>query len=129
MEEILLTVNESDWDLIKSGKKTMIVKKDKPKNILFPFRMIVCIPGNIGVVGKFDCDSTISTIHPEELAGESCMNEEELCKYAAGSIVCGWNIKAGSVVEYEKPFTVEEVTGMKQAPFDWKYLNRIESNG
>lgn len=129
MEEILMTVNEKDWDLIKSGQKTMIVKKDNPKNIFYPFRVIVYISGNIGVVGKFDCDYIISTIRPGELAGECCMSEKEIYKYSAGRSVCGWHVKAGSVEEYEKTFPIEEATGIKKAPFSWRYLNRIESDG
>lgn len=128
MEEILLTVNEKEWVDIRSGKKTMIVKRNKPQMIFYPFRVIVYIPDEQIVVGKFDCDFTLKTIRPEALAKECCMTEKEILQLSNGKALCWWHVKAGSVVEYERYFTLEEATGIKKYTGYWRYLNRDEQD-
>lgn len=129
MKEILLSLHPEYWDLIKSGKKTFEIRKTKPQNLFYPFRVIVYVTGGIGVVGKFDCDMTITTIRPEQFAGDgnSCLTEEELREYAAGKPICGWHVKEGSVVEYETPFPLERATGLKRPPQSWLYISRDET--
>lgn len=124
-KEILLSLNPKYWDLIKSGKKTLEIRKTKPQNIFFPFRVHVYITGGIGVVGKFDCDQVATTTFPERFAGDgkSCLTEEELIEYAGGKAICAWRVKEGSIVEYETPFPLEIATGLKQPPQSWQYLN------
>lgn len=123
MEEILLSIHKKYWDLIKSGKKTLEIRKTKPQKIFYPFRVHVYVTGGIGVVGKFDCDSIIETIRPSYLSG-SCLTEEELTAYAAGKPLCGWHVKEDSVVEYEAPIPLEMATGFKIPPQSWRYLSR-----
>lgn len=122
MKEVLLSLHPEYWDLIKSGKKTIEVRKTKPCNISYPFRVIVYVTGKIGVVGKFDCKETITTICPALLVDGSCLTEEELTEYAAGKSLCGWRIKENSVVEYETPIPLEIATGLKMPPQSWAYL-------
>ena len=110
MEDILLTTHEDFWELIKSGKKTIEIKKRKPINIFYPFRVIVYVPGMKGVVGEFKVDSIVKTIRPEELIEGSCMTLKQIIFHADGKSVCGWHIKEGSVVEYENPFSLEEAS-------------------
>lgn len=124
-KEIVLSLKPKYWDLIKSGKKTIEIRKTKPKNIFYPFRVHVYVTGGIGVVGKFDCDKVTTTIRPEQFAGDgnSCLTEEELHEYAAGKAICGWHVQEGSVVEYGMPFPLEMATGLKHPPQSWQYLN------
>lgn len=122
-KEVLLSIHPKYWNLIKSGKKTMEIRKSVPKNMFFPFRVYVYVTGGVGVVGKFDCDETTMTIRPSHLVNGSCLTEEELTKYASGKPLCGWHIKAGSVVEYETPFPLETATGLKRPPQSWQYLS------
>lgn len=126
MTEILLTLNPKCWELIKAGTKTIEIRKTKPQNMFYPFRVIVYVTGGIGVVGKFDCDQIVQTIRPEKFAGDgkSCMTEAELHEYATGEPLCGWYVKEGSVVEYETPFPLERATGLKRPPQSWQYLYR-----
>ena len=126
MNEILLSLKPKYWDLIKAGKKTIEIRKTKPQNMFYPFRVIVYVTGGIGVVGKFDCNQIIETIRPAQFAGDgkSCLTEEELHEYAAGKPLCGWYIKEGSVAEYETPFPLERATGLKHPPQSWQYLHR-----
>ena len=124
IEEILLSLHPQYWDLIKSGAKTWEIRKTKPQNISYPFRVIVYVTGGIGVVGKFDCDEIRQTIRPEYFADGSCLTEEELNAYAAGKPLCGWHVKEGSVVEYETSISLEIATGFNMPPQSWRYLNR-----
>lgn len=128
MEEILMTIDEESWEQIKSGKKTIEIRKSKPKNIFYPFRVIACVKGGVGVVGKFDVDSIVKTITPETLVKESCMTLKEILFHSDGKSVCGWHIKAGSVVEYETAFPLEMATGIKNQPVSWCYLNKDVEN-
>lgn len=124
MDEVLLSLHPKWWDLIKAGKKTIEIRKTKPEKMLFPFRVIVYLTGGIGVVGTFECDCLISTIRPESLIAGSCLTEAELIKYANGKKICGWQIKAGSVIEYEAPIPLEIATGLNRPPQSWQYLHR-----
>lgn len=124
IEEVLLSIHPEYWDLIKSGKKTMEIRKTKPTNIFYPFRVIVYVTGGVGVVGKFDCDSITTTIIPEQFVESSCLTEKELTDYAAGKPLCGWHVKEGSVVSYEIPIPLQIATGVKIPPQSWRYLNR-----
>ena len=130
MKEILLSIHQKYWDLIKTGEKTIEIRKTKPQNMFYPFRVIVYVTGGVGVVGKFDCDSITQTIRPEQFAGfgKSCLTEDELFAYAAGKPICGWHVQEKSVVEYETPFPLERATGLKQPPQSWRYLNEDEIN-
>ena len=123
MKEVLLSIHPEYWDLIKSGKKTLEIRKMKPQNIFYPFRVIVYVTGGIGVVGKFDCDEIRQTIRPAHLVEGSCLTEKGLILYSRGMALCGWHVKEGSVVEYEKPIPLEEATGFKFPPQSWRYLN------
>ena len=94
MEEILIVIQHENWKRIKSGIQTMEVRKTKPTRIYYPFRAIVYVE-EIGVVGKFDCDSIIQTIRPQYYEGEglTCLTSDELLEYAAGDPICIWKVQ------------------------------------
>ena len=127
-EEILLTINEEYWDLIKSGKKTLIVKPNKPKGMFYPFRVLVYVSEAKNVVGKFDVHETFSTIRPEDLLEGSCMTLNQIIFRADGKPICGWRIKENSVFEYETPIPLEVATGLKMPPSTWRYVNKDVDN-
>lgn len=124
MEEILININDEDWELMKNGEKTLVIRTKRPKNIVYPFRVLVYTPESKKVVGKFDCDATISTIKPEEFVVGSCMTLEQIRFHADGKPICAWNIKKNSVFEYDMPFSLEDATGRIKPPSSWCYLNR-----
>ncbi len=128
MQEILLSLHSEYWDLIKSGKITYEVKKKRPRNISFPFRVFVYVAGGVGVVGKFDCDHIIYKKEnmPAILANGSCLTESELIHYSRGRRLCGWHVQEGSVCEYETPIPLEMATGLKRPPASWCYLRKTE---
>ena len=124
MQEILLSLHAKYWDLIKSGKKTIEIRKTKPRIVQMPFRVIVYVTGGIGVVGKFDCDTITETMHPVSLLDGSCLTEKELTDYAAGKPLVGWHIKKDSVIEFETPFPLKMAVGLSTPPQSWCYLNK-----
>ena len=128
MQEVLLSLHSEYWDLIKSGKKIYEVRKQIPKKVSFPFRVIVYVTGGVGVVGKFDCDRIIHSKEnmTEILANGSCLTEEELLCYSRGRGLCGWHVKEGSVCEYEMPIPIDIATGLKRPPQSWCYLRKTE---
>lgn len=128
MQEVLLSLHSEYWDLIKNGQKTIEVRKVAPKQVSFPFRVIVYVTGGVGVVGKFDCDSIIRKREymPTILVNGSCLTEEELLYYSRGRGLCGWHVQEGSVCEYEMPIPLELATGLKRPPQSWCYLRKTE---
>ena len=127
MDEILIALQPAMWRAIKKGTITIILQQTKPEKMFYPFRVIV-YEHETGVVGAFDCHQIIQTIRPAQFAGvgNSCLSEEALNAFA-GKPVCGWYVKAGSVVEYEIPFPLEMATGLKHPPESWEYIHREES--
>lgn len=123
IEEILLSIPKKEWNLIKSGRKTIVIQKTKPQKMFYPFRVIVYVTEWFGVVGKFDCDEIRQTIRPEDFLKDSCLTANELYAYAAGSPVCAWHIQEESVVEYDFPFPLI-ATGFDTPPESWRYMNR-----
>lgn len=127
--EILLSLHPQYWDLIKSGKKTIEIRKSKPQTFL-PFRVFVYVTGGIGVVGCFDCEQ-ITTSSPEWFAsdfckGDTCLTLDELEEYAAGKVLYGWHVKPGSVTEYESPIELQRM-GISYPPQSWRYLKKDDS--
>ena len=128
MKEIVLTTSKEFWDLMKSGKKTLIVKPNKPKGMFYPFRVLVYVSEEKKVVGKFDVYETISTIRPEDLLEGSCMTLNQIIFRAGEKTTCGWRIKENSVFEYEMPISLEDATGLTKPPSSWKYINKDNEN-
>ena len=124
-KEIVISMHPENWELIKTGKKTIDIRKTRPDKIFFPFRVYVYVTGGVGVVGTFICNQITTTIRPEQFAGKrkSCMTEEELKRYANGKFICGWYVQKGSVIEYETAFPIKMATGLKYPPMSWQYID------
>ena len=124
MKEIILTTSKEFWDLMKSGKKTLIVKPNKPANMFYPFRVLVYVSEEKMVLGKFDVHETFSTICMEDLLEGSCLTLKQIIFRAGEKSICGWRIKENSVFEYEMPISLEDATGLTKPPSSWKYINK-----
>ena len=124
MKEIILTTSKEFWELMKSGKKTLIVKPNKPANMFYPFRVLVYVSEEKMVLGKFDVYETFSTIRMEDLLEGSCMTLKQIIFRADGKTICGWHIKENSVFEYEIPISLEDATGLTKPPSSWQYINK-----
>ena len=124
MKEIILTTSKEFWELMKSGKKTLIVKPNKPANMFYPFRVLVYVSEEKMVLGKFDVHETFSTIHMEELLEGSCLTLKQIIFRAGEKSICGWRIKENSVFEYEMPISLVDATGLTKPPSSWQYINK-----
>lgn len=104
-QAVLISINPKWCELIASGKKTIEVRKTKPK-LLPPLKCyiyctqteeIMKYPGWPGkVVGEFTCD-WCDPFHPSradfaELSLGSLVPPRELYEYAHGKTLYGWHI-------------------------------------
>lgn len=132
MKAVMISINPKWCDLIESGKKTVEVRKTKPK-LDVPFKCyIYCTKGetiylprdifgknplNGKVIGEFVCDG----IRPEpEIADQlvdvglmlhSCLSSAELLKYANGNALYSWHISELKIYDEPKQlssFSVED---------------------
>lgn len=128
MKSVLISIQPKWCELIASGKKTVEVRKTKPK-LEIPFKAYIYETKdkkfeNIGVhwengrdfihnggkvIGEFVCDG-IYPFHydlskgfyePREFLWGSCLSLEQLKDYVGGSVGCGWHIT--DLVIYDNP--------------------------
>lgn len=136
MKSVLLSIQPKWCELIASGKKTVEIRKTKPK-IETPFKCyIYCtlkgckeffkdtLGGDVAkwnkekwadkkgkVIGEFICDEIIN-IKPfgfedvEEFEKQTCLNSAEVVKYLNGFYGYGWRIS--DLVIYDKPKELRE---------------------
>lgn len=130
MKEVLISIQPKWCELIASGKKTVEVRKTRPK-LETPFKCyIYCTQGlfkdlgvigdemyqkRMKVIGEFVCDQ-VGTVgwfctpdHPlwkDVYNEESCLSNRELYEYSKGDIFYEWNIS--DLVIYDKPRELSE---------------------
>lgn len=121
MKTILLSIHQRHWNNIKSGKKTCEIRKTKPKDIEYPFKVLCYVTGGVGIVGEFECSATIKTNLYQYFIGSSCLSPKELQNYGKGSSLYGWHVKEDSVAEYRDPIPLSTF-GIKRAPQSWQYI-------
>lgn len=117
MKSVMLSIQPKWCDLIAIGKKTIEVRKTKPK-LETPFKCyIYCTKDNKSekangkVVGEFVCDYILkftldSYGHHEYFVSDddlkaSCLTVNDLWKYANGKTLYGWHIS--DLVIYDEP--------------------------
>ena len=152
MKSVLISIQPKWCELIASGKKTIEVRKSRPK-IDGPFRCYIYMTkgkwykdyknknhyGYGKVIGEFICDEIINAIDigGNDFYTKSCMNLEEWLKYTdnhKGEMWC-WHIS--DLVIYDKPkelseFVVERypcLTRLKRPPQSWCYIDHIAEKG
>lgn len=148
MKSVLISIQPKWCELIASGRKTVEIRKTKPK-LDVPFKCyIYCTKdeplyesgekfwckkagefGNGKVIGEFVCDSLIWVLaHPSIFAGhplfykqainDACLTQDEVEKYSGGKDVIGWHISDLQI--YDTP---KEMSEFKKAGFlteeDW----------
>ena len=138
MKAVLISIKPKWCELIANGKKTVEVRKTKPK-IDVPFKCyIYCTksrmpyesfgvnkqPVECGgkVIGEFVCDQIDEIGYSPEMHGQyvsnienlhevSCVNFEEMFDYIADGFGYGWNIS--NLVIYDKPKELSEFKPVK----------------
>ena len=150
MKCVMLSIQPKWCELIASGKKTVEVRKTKPK-IDVPFKCYIyetqgrtetpfvdeeghhILKGRGQVIGEFVCDDVIDLWYlPKEYYGKpagtfeeficdnSCLSFDELLKYANGKHAYGWHIS--DLVIYEKPKELIDF-------YVWKKCNSCRDTG
>lgn len=143
-KEILISIQPQWVELILSGKKTVEIRKRRPR-IDTPFKCyIYCTRTQNGwfrmdngerldgmVVAEFTCNNIQTTFIPSisyfvesgidmEMFEKACVTFKMVHDYVGpGKDAYGWGIS--DLVEYEKPKTIEEI-GAIRAPFSWQYI-------
>ena len=117
MKSVLISIHPKWCDLIASGKKTIEVRKTRPK-IETPFKCyiyetkarldmptfvdedghVICT-GRGRVIGEFVCDGIYQNMSYD--CEQSCVSVSELRKYANGKPLYGWHISDLKI--YDKP--------------------------
>ena len=125
----MISIRPKWCKLIASGKKTIEVRKSRPK-IETPFKCYIyqCLPKSGDwnerdgrVIGEFVCDriddiTVVSTPLMEYIQvngkasmtvnSDACLDIDELSEYANGKTLCGWHIS--DLVIYDKPKELRE---------------------
>ena len=123
---VLISIRPKWCDLIARGKKTIEVRKTRPK-LETPFKCYIyqTLPKSGDwndrdgrVIGEFVCDRIESTncfsgwVCPEKnniikrFLDGSCLSEQEIVDYADGRAVCGWHIS--DLMIYDMPKNLGE---------------------
>lgn len=122
MQAVLISIQPKWCELIASGKKTIEVRKSKPK-LEAPFKVYIyetktplrwnkahnAIVGGEGgrVIGEFVCDrvrcehEVADGIVDLSFEKSSCMNYKDLIAYANGNVLYAWHIS--DLVIYDEP--------------------------
>ena len=132
---VLISIQPKWCELIVNGKKTIEVRKSRPK-LETPFKCyIYCTKAPKGwlrvdkmiqldtkVIGEFVCDTFVTDRtfgHDPLFNGAACMSEIDAAVYYCQSPIYGWHIS--DLVVYDKP---KELSGfnLKRPPQSWQYV-------
>ncbi len=131
---VLISIHENFCDLIKSGEKTVEIRKTMPK-LPLPFKCYIYQTRGGGVIGEFICNrideyTRFSLTEADgwrervsRLLYLSCLTYDELLFYAANrkeNFCKAWHIS--NLVIYDKPRAVTDY-GVKKAPQSWCYVD------
>lgn len=122
-KSVIISIKPKWCGLIASGKKTLEIRKNKPKNLVPPFKCYIYESGGRKqVIGEFVCDE-ITTFPDDCAAGwivkNSCVTVTELMKYAGNNdSLYAWHIS--ELVIYDEPRELSGF-GLSKAPQSWDY--------
>ena len=141
MKAVLLSIRAKYCERIANGKKTVDVRKTRPK-IKPPFKCyIYCTKrfdkghGTDGyfqgkycgkVIGEFICDTMIidRTLGYNDLFNAmACLDVGDIAAYCLNDPMYGWHIS--DLVIYDEPKELSEF-GLKRPPQSWNYVVECE---
>lgn len=137
---VLISIQPKWCELIASGKKTVEVRKSRPK-IDTPFKCyIYCTKSPKGwffmnspdvrrdgkVIGEFICDDiTKFAIDPKydnitliSMSKRSCLSKSQLEDYCSGYWLYGWHISDLKI--YDRPKELSEFKGLRATKFGYE---------
>lgn len=141
MKSVLISIKPKWCELIASGKKTIEVRKTRPKCAV-PFKCYIYCTKEFyrkgdgyfqgkycgKVIGEFVCDRIINidcdSIAPFDkdlelyIDKQTCVNREQLFKYTKGRCCYGWHIFA--LVIYDKPKDLDDFMAFGKTHCDQK---------
>lgn len=121
MKTVLISIKEKWWKKILSGEKELEIRKNRPKGIEYPFRVVCYVTGR-GIMGAFTCDYIKKTNDYKELSECSGLEPGELFEYANGAngktdtCLYGWHVQEGTPVEFDRcsRLTRPELSGCRK---------------
>lgn len=124
MIAVLISIQPKWCELIAHGKKTLEIRKTKPK-LKTPFKCYIyetqgktdtpwicedgheIFKGRGQVIGEFICKGIMQPYNTlSRMAKESCLTEQELLEYSKGKELYGWRIADLKI--YDKPKELSE---------------------
>lgn len=132
MKTVLISIKEKWWKKILSGEKELEIRKNRPKGIEYPFRVVCYVTGR-GIMGAFTCDYIKKTNDYKELSERSGLEPGELFEYANGAngktdtCLYGWHVKEGTPVEFDQAFKID-TAGVTRPPQSWCYIQEYTAN-
>jgi predicted transcriptional regulator len=107
---------------ILEGKKTRELRKSRPRNIEYPFKvyMYETKKGIGAVVGEYVCHGIVTTSSPLLAAENSGIPYEVVSQYMGNGKLCCWDISG--VKKYKTPVPITQF-GLKKAPQSWCYVD------
>lgn len=148
-KSVLISIRPNWCDKIASGRKTLEIRKTRPK-LQPPFKCYIyqtmtgyvskskendiLVPIAYGkVIGEFVCDEIEKKIPigfdenwhywnvGDEFTSKSCITEKEMLDYSNNSVIYGWNISELKI--YDSPKELLDF-GLSRPPQSWRYINR-----
>lgn len=144
MKAVMISIRPEWCEKIASGEKTVEVRKTRPKieppfkcyiyctkvkfnphehlrnNLHYDDSTIKVCEGQGKVIGEFMCDVVITAEHGRYVvlnAYDTQIESLDLCDYADGKTVYGWNIS--ELVIYDQPKELSEFTGLRKTKFGY----------
>ena len=148
MKSVLISIQPKWCELIASGKKTVEVRKNRPK-LDVPFKVYIYYTKKYDrsgdgyfqgkycgkVIGEFVCDETkeiradnLVALYFNNPSEKTCVNDLEMRQYANGKNLFLWHIS--DLVIYDKPRELSEFSKygfshpvwLKRPPQSWCYV-------
>ena len=145
MKSVLISIQPKWCELIANGKKTIEVRKSKPK-FETPFKCyiyctekdynkIFCVDkfmhkvflngnGKQKIIGEFVCDKVTDAryIGGDEFYAKSCLTYEDWRSYTDGTKNTIWLWHISNLVIYDKPRELSEFWKADKCPYAFKQL-------
>lgn len=143
MKSVLISIHPKWCELIASGKKTVEVRKTKPK-LKTPFKVyIYCTKdfkpnvkygfklwaGRGKVIGEFVCDHILGhceMANADLAEQQGCVRREDISQYSNGKEVFGWHIS--DLVIYDAPKPLRDFCRAGICPCDAKSILHCTEN-
>lgn len=102
---VLISIRPEWCEKIMSGRKTVEVRKTRPK-MNPPFKCYIYKCGNGKVIGEFLCDEIININGagriPSDIARPTCLEPAELHQYLGAAVGYGWHISNLKIYDHPR---------------------------